>query len=134
MEHHSNIVPWQLACQRAGAEIAYVPVTDEGLLDLGAYDALLARGPKLVGVVHASNVVGTINPIADVAARAHRAGAVVLVDGSQAVPHLASTSPPWTPTSTPGPPTRSTGRPGSGSCTASASCWRPCRPSSAAAT
>ena len=88
MEHHSNIVPWQIACQKAGATIAYVPVTEDGRLDLDAYDALLARGPKLVGVVHASNVVGTINPVADVIARAHAAGAVVMVDGSQAVPHL----------------------------------------------
>jgi len=88
MEHHSNIVPWQLACQRAGAEIAYVRVDDEGLLDLDHLDELLARGPRLVGVVHASNVVGTINPVKDITARAHAAGAVVLVDGSQAVPHL----------------------------------------------
>jgi cysteine desulfurase/selenocysteine lyase len=88
MEHHSNIVPWQLAAQRAGATIAYVGVDDEGFLDLAELDALLARGPKLVGVVHASNVVGTVNPVADVIARAHAAGAVVLVDGSQAVPHF----------------------------------------------
>ena len=74
MEHHSNIVPWQLACQRAGATIAYVGVDDEGRLRLDELDALLERGPKLVGVVHASNVVGTINPVADIVARAHRAG------------------------------------------------------------
>jgi cysteine desulfurase / selenocysteine lyase len=88
MEHHSNIVPWQLAAQRAGAELAYVPVTPDGLLDLEALDALLAREPKLVAVVHASNVVGTVNPVADIVARAHAAGAVVMVDGSQAAPHL----------------------------------------------
>ncbi len=88
MEHHSNIVPWQLACQRAGAELAYVRVTDDGHLDLDHLDALLARGPKLVGVVHASNVLATINPIAEITRRAHAAGAVVLVDGSQALPHL----------------------------------------------
>jgi cysteine desulfurase/selenocysteine lyase len=88
MEHHSNIVPWQMAAQRAGATVAYVGVDDEGLLDLDELDALLERGPKLVGVVHASNVVGTVNPVADVIARAHAAGAVVLVDGSQAVPHF----------------------------------------------
>jgi cysteine desulfurase/selenocysteine lyase len=88
MEHHSNIVPWQMLAQRAGARIEYVPITDEGLLDLDALDALLAREPKLVGVVHASNVLGTINPVADVVRRAHAAGAVVMVDGSQAVPHL----------------------------------------------
>jgi cysteine desulfurase/selenocysteine lyase len=88
MEHHSNIVPWQLAAERAGATIAYVGVDDEGFLRMDDLDALLERGPKLVGVVHASNVVGTINPIADIASRAHAAGAVVMVDGSQAVPHL----------------------------------------------
>ncbi len=88
MEHHSNIVPWQMAAQRAGATIAYVGVDDEGLLRMDELDALLERGPKLVGVVHASNVVGTINPVADIVSRAHAAGAVVMVDGSQAVPHL----------------------------------------------
>ncbi len=88
MEHHSNIVPWQMAAQRAGATIAYVGVDDEGLLRMDELDALLERGPKLVGVVHASNVVGTINPVADIVERSHAAGAVVMVDGSQAVPHL----------------------------------------------
>jgi len=66
MEHHSNIVPWQLAAQRAGATLAYVGVDDEGLLELDQLDALLERGPKLVGVVHSSNVLGTINPVAEI--------------------------------------------------------------------
>ena len=88
MEHHSNIVPWQLLCQDREAEIAYVPVLDDGRLDLDALDQLLAREPKLLGVVHVSNVVGTINPIASIAQRAHEAGTVVLVDGSQAVPQI----------------------------------------------
>ncbi len=93
MEHHSNIVPWQLLCQDREAELAYVPVLDDGQLDLDALDALLARGPRLVGVVHVSNVLGTVNPIASIASRAHEAGAVVLVDGTQAVPQL----PVWLP-------------------------------------
>ena len=93
MEHHSNIVPWQLLCQDREAELAYVPVSDDGLLDLDALDALLARGPRLVGVVHVSNVLGTVNPVASIARRAHEAGAVVLVDGTQAVPQL----PVWLP-------------------------------------
>ena len=84
MEHHSNIVPWQLL----GCELAYVPVLDDGELDLDALDALLARGPKLVAVAHVSNVLGTVNRIADIADRAHAAGAVVMVDGAQAAPHL----------------------------------------------
>ena len=88
MEHHSNLVPWQMLCQRTGAELAYVPIDDEGILILDALDALLERGPKLVAVAHVSNVLGTINPVAEIAARAHRAGAVVMVDGSQAAPHL----------------------------------------------
>ncbi len=88
MEHHSNLVPWQLLCQDRGAELAYVPVTDGGLLDLRALDQLLARAPKLVAVAHISNVLGTINPVAEIARRAHAAGAVVLVDGSQAVPQI----------------------------------------------
>ena len=88
MEHHSNIVPWQLVCQERQAELAYVPVLDDGQLDLEALDALLARRPKLVAVAHVSNVVGTINPIATIAQRAHDAGAVVVVDGTQAVPQL----------------------------------------------
>ena len=88
MEHHSNIVPWQILCQDKEAELAYVPVLEDGQLDLEALDSLLARGPKLVGVVHVSNVVGTINPISEIVRRAHDAGAVVLVDGSQAVPQV----------------------------------------------
>jgi cysteine desulfurase/selenocysteine lyase len=88
MEHHSNIVPWQLLCAERGAELAYVPVLDDGHLDLEALDVLLQREPKLVAVVHVSNVVGTINPIQSIAELAHAAGAVVLVDGSQAVPQI----------------------------------------------
>jgi len=93
MEHHSNIVPWQLLCQDREAELAYVPVGGDGLLDLDALDTLLARGPRLVAVVHVSNVLGTVNPVADIARRAHAAGAVVLVDGAQAVPQM----PVWLP-------------------------------------
>jgi cysteine desulfurase / selenocysteine lyase len=88
MEHHSNIVPWQLLCQDREAELAYVPVLDDGQLDLDALDVLLEREPKLLAIVHVSNVLGTINPIAEIARRAHAAGTVVLVDGTQAVPQL----------------------------------------------
>ena len=84
MEHHSNIVPWQLV----GAELDWVPIDDEGMLDLDALDAALARGPKIVAVAHVSNVLGTVNPIAEIARRAHEAGALVVVDGMQAVPHM----------------------------------------------
>ncbi len=89
-EHHSNLVPWQLLAERTGAELAFVPVDVETFqLDLDVLDALLARGPKLVGVGHVSNVTGVVNPVADIVARAHAAGAVVMVDGTQAVPHMA---------------------------------------------
>jgi len=88
MEHHSNIVPWQLLAERTGATIDWVAVDDEGRLLMDDLDEKLSRSPKLVAVTHASNVLGTVNPIADIVARAHSAGAVVLVDGTQAVPHM----------------------------------------------
>ena len=88
MDHHSNIVPWQMLCARTGAKLAFVPIDDEGLLVDAELDALLERGPKLVGFPHVSNVLGTVNPVAELAARAHAAGAVVMVDGAQAAPHL----------------------------------------------
>jgi cysteine desulfurase/selenocysteine lyase len=89
MEHHSNIVPWQLACKDTGAKLRYLEISDDGLLSLDELDAVLAEGRvKLVGVVHVSNVLGTINPVADVVARAHAAGALVVVDGTQAVPQM----------------------------------------------
>jgi cysteine desulfurase / selenocysteine lyase len=88
MEHHSNIVPWQILCQDREAELAYVPVLDDGQLDLDALDALLARGPRLVGFVHVSNVLGTINPAAEIVRRARQAGAVTVIDGSQAIPQI----------------------------------------------
>jgi len=88
MEHHSNIVPWQQLAERVGAEIDWAPIDDEGRLDLDAYAALLERGPKLVAVTHVSNVLGTENPVAELARLAHEAGALVLVDGAQAAPKL----------------------------------------------
>jgi cysteine desulfurase/selenocysteine lyase len=88
MEHHSNIVPWQQLAERVGAQIDWVPVTDAGLLDMEALSTELERGPKLVAVTHVSNVLGTENPIAEIAALAHDAGALVLADGAQAAPKL----------------------------------------------
>ncbi len=89
MEHHSNIVPWQLATEDSGAALRHLEVSGDGLLSLDQLDAELARGDvKLVAVAHVSNVLGTINPVAEIVERAHRAGAVVLVDGSQAVPQM----------------------------------------------
>jgi cysteine desulfurase/selenocysteine lyase len=94
LEHHSNIVPWQILAQATGAELAYIPIDAEGMLDLSVLDAELATGKvKLVAIAHVSNVLGTIVPVADVVRRAHAAGATVLVDGSQAVPQM----PVWLP-------------------------------------
>jgi cysteine desulfurase / selenocysteine lyase len=88
MEHHSNIVPWQQLAERVGAEIDWAPVDEEGRLDLENVAALLERGPKLVAVTHVSNVLGTENPVAEIARMAHAAGALVLADGAQAAPKL----------------------------------------------
>lgn len=88
MEHHSNLIPWQLVCRDRGAVIRAVPVTGEGFLDLEAFDRLLGPRTRVVAVAHVSNVLGTINPVAEIARRARAAGALLLVDGAQAVPHL----------------------------------------------
>jgi cysteine desulfurase/selenocysteine lyase len=87
-EHHSVIVPLWMICRERGAEIDVVGVDDEGRLDLDELDAHLAKGPRFVAVVHVSNVLGTINPVEEITRRAHAAGAVVLIDGSQAVPQI----------------------------------------------
>jgi len=89
MEHHSNVVPWYLLARQVGAELDWVPVTDEGRLDIEALGAALERGPKIVAVAHVSNVLGTINPIAEISRMAHDAGALVLVDGAQAAPKMS---------------------------------------------
>jgi cysteine desulfurase / selenocysteine lyase len=89
MEHHSNIVPWQMLCEETGARLRYLTLTKSFELSLDELDAVLAEGRvKLVGVAHVSNVLGTINPIAEIARRARAAGAVTLVDGAQAVPQM----------------------------------------------
>jgi cysteine desulfurase / selenocysteine lyase len=89
MEHHSNIVPWQILCSETGARLRYVPVSDSGELALDKLDAILGEGRvKLLAVTHVSNVLGTINPITEITRRARAAGAVTVVDGAQAVPQL----------------------------------------------
>jgi cysteine desulfurase / selenocysteine lyase len=88
MEHHSNLVPWQLLAQRTGARLEFVPVSDDGLLQLDVYAQLLTQQPKLVAFTHMSNVLGTINPAQEMIAQAHAAGAIVLLDAAQSVPHL----------------------------------------------
>jgi cysteine desulfurase/selenocysteine lyase len=88
LEHHSNIVPWQLLCERTGARLVVAPIHDDGALDVAAFDRLLGPRTKIVAVAHVSNALGTINPVEEIVAKAHAHGAVVLVDGAQAVPHM----------------------------------------------
>ena len=87
MEHHSNIVPWQMLCEQSGAELLPIPVLDNGELDMAAFAELLTPAVKLVSVVHVSNALGTINPVAEIIRQAHAIGAKVMVDGAQAVAH-----------------------------------------------
>jgi len=87
LEHHSNIVPWQMVCEETGAELKVIPVLDDGSLDQNAFVRLLSERTKILAIAHTSNTLGTINPIKEMAAKAHKVGAVVVVDGAQAVPH-----------------------------------------------
>lgn len=88
LEHHSNIVPWQMLCEKTGAELKVIPMTLEGTLDMQAYENLLSPKTKLVFVNHVSNALGTVNPIEEIITKAHTYGAKVLIDGAQACPHI----------------------------------------------
>lgn len=88
LEHHSNIVPWQMLCEKTGAELKVIPMTLEGTLDMQAYESLLGPKTKLVFVNHVSNALGTVNPIEEIITKAHTYGAKVLIDGAQACPHI----------------------------------------------
>jgi cysteine desulfurase / selenocysteine lyase len=88
MEHHSNIVPWQMVCEEKGARLRVIPMDDRGVLQLDEYENLLNERTKIVAVVHVSNALGTVNPVKEMIATAHRRGIPVLVDGAQAVPHM----------------------------------------------
>ena len=87
MEHHANIVPWQMLCERKGAILKVIPFSDEGVLDLEAFRMLLTERTRIVAVTHVSNVLGTVNPVKEIVAEAHRHGIPVLVDGAQAIQH-----------------------------------------------
>lgn len=89
MEHHSNIVPWQMACERYGLVLKVVPINKRGELDLVQFEALLSEKTKMVAVTHISNTLGTINPISEIIQKAHAAGAVVLIDGAQSIQHTS---------------------------------------------
>jgi len=88
MEHHANLVPWQILAQERDADLEFIPITDDGILRQDVFDVLLRLKPKLVAFTHVSNMLGTINPVEEMTRKAHEAGALVLVDGAQAVPHL----------------------------------------------
>jgi cysteine desulfurase/selenocysteine lyase len=88
MEHHSNLVPWQMLAQEKGIQLEFIPVSEDGLLDMDEYENLLKLEPKFVSVLHMSNVLGTINPIREIISKAHAVGALVLIDGAQSAPHL----------------------------------------------
>ena len=88
LEHHANIVPWQMLCERTGASLNVIPMTDAGTLDMDAFDQLVNANTKVVFVNHVSNALGTVNPIKKIIQKAHRYGAQVLIDGAQAVPHF----------------------------------------------
>jgi cysteine desulfurase/selenocysteine lyase len=89
MEHHANLIPWQQLAARTGAELSWFEVTPEGRLDLSAIDSIITEKTKVVALTHQSNVLGTINPLADIVARAHQVGAVVVLDACQSVPHMS---------------------------------------------
>jgi len=90
MEHHSNIVPWQMLCEKTGAILKVIPMTQQGTLEMNTYDTLLNEKTKLVFVNHVSNALGTVNPIEEIITKAHAVGAKVLIDGAQAAPHIKS--------------------------------------------
>ncbi len=89
MEHHSNIVPWQILCEERGAKLVVIPIDDDGDIILSEYERLLSERTRIVGLVHVSNALGTVNPMRNMIETAHAKGVPVLVDGAQAVPHLA---------------------------------------------
>jgi cysteine desulfurase/selenocysteine lyase len=89
LEHHSNIVPWQLVCEQTGAQLRVVPINDAGEVEIDQYRSMLSPRTRIVAIGHVSNALGTINPVADIIAQAHARGAVVLIDGAQAIPHFS---------------------------------------------
>jgi cysteine desulfurase / selenocysteine lyase len=88
MEHHSNLVPWQILAQEKDADLEFIPITDDGVLRQDVYEVLLRLKPKLVSFTHVSNMLGTVNPVEEMTRKAHEAGALVVIDGAQAVPHM----------------------------------------------
>ena len=137
MEHHANLVPWQELTERTGATLRWFGVTDDGELDLSSLDDLITERTKVVAFTWVSNMLGTINPVAELTRRAHEVGAIVVVDASQAAPQLpidlAGMEPASDRTRSCSPATRSSARRASACCGGAASCSTRCPRSSAAA-
>jgi len=134
LEHHANIVPWQMVCEQTGCTLKVAPINKRGELLFDEYLKLLSPRTRLVAVAHVSNALGSILPVKRIVDAAHAQGAVVLVDGAQAVPTLTSMFVPSGATSTLSPGTSFTDQQASACCTAARSCWSPCRRGKAAAT
>lgn len=132
MEHHSNMVPWQIVAAQTGALVKAVPVTEKGEPDMEALEALLGPRTRLVAITHMSNVLGTINPVAEIAKKARAWEPAYWWMAPRRRRACRSTCRPWTVTSTPFPGINSMGPPGLACCTARRSCWRPCHHTRAA--
>ena len=133
MEHHANLLPWQQLCERTGATLRWLGLTDDGRLDLSDLGTVVNERTKLVAVTQQSNILGTINPLGEIIARAREVGALVLVDGAQSVPHQPIDVPSWARTSWCSPATRCSGPPASACSGAATRCSTSCRRSSPAA-
>src|SRR4029450_10338541 len=137
MEHHANLLPWQQLCERTGATLRWLGLTDAGRLDLSDLTTVVNERTKLVAVTQQSNILGTINPLGDIVARAHEVGALGLVGGGQwgapqpggaGSPTSRSTWPSWARTSWSSPGTRCSARPASVCCGGATTSWTSCRP------
>ena len=126
MEHHSNIVPWQLLAERIGAKIRVIPMNDRGELSMDDFDRLLSDRTKIVSIAHLSNSLGTINPVRQIIEKAHARGAVVVIDGRSGSRMLRWTCVNWTRISTRFQDISCTAQPGSESCTGKPPCWKRC--------
>ena len=134
MEHHSNIVPWQMVCEQTGAELVVAPINEAGELELDEFFDLLDEKVRFVALAHVSNALGSINPVEEIIARCEALDVPVLLDGAQGVPHMASTCSSWAAIFTPFRRTRCSARPASACCSAGKVFWKKCRPTKAAAT
>ena len=134
MEHHSNIVPWQMLCEEKGAKLRVAPINDRGELQLEEFEKLLGSRTKIVAVAHVSNALGTVNPVREIVRMAHARNIPVLVDGAQAAPHMKVDVQELDCDFYAFPATRFMVPPASVCCTARRNCWKPCRRTRAAET